>query len=138
LTVLQAGTLYVDLQVKINNVGNPATSDYTVSNLSSSVARNFVKLWYFITPFTPTANALILNYSGQIANYMECKVPFGAQQWAITQLSSMGGGIPGSPPGSITRCLFNSGGNLFTWFESPPLSPILNTPPQITITSIEF
>ncbi len=131
-TVLASTTLYVDLTVVIT-----LPPDFSPSNLSSSVARPSIKLWYVILPIALTANGTLPQVLMQGANYMECKVPMAPSTQSVTQLSSMGGGIPGSPPGSITRCLYNNGGNLYTWFESPPLSIALNTPPTISIYSVE-
>ena len=133
-TVLQAGTLYVDLCAQIT-----LPKDFAPSNLGSSIQRPSVKVWYAIVPYSLTADTTLPYTLMQAAGYIECKIPMVPTTSSVTKLSSQAGlGIAGYPDGSITRCLFNCGGNLYTWFESPPLSIALNTPPTITLTSVEF
>ena len=131
-TVLQAGTLYVDLSVQIT-VGPESMFE---SNLAGSVPRQVVRVWYSIIPFTLTADATLPNTLFQAADFIECKVP--TKGTAVTRLTHYNTAGSTVPPGSIARCLFNNGGNLYTWFDSPPLAPLTNTPPTITITSVEF
>ena len=131
-TTLAASTLYVDLTVKIS-----LPTDFPASNLGSSVARPSVKVWYCVLPISLTADTTLPNQLWGAAGFMECKVPISPVLTSYTTLSTSNV-MPGWPNGSITQCLFNNGGYLYTWFESPPLSIALNTPPTITITSVEF
>jgi len=130
-TTLQAATLYVDLVVSIAQGGESSPS-----NLSSSVARQWVKLWFSVVPFASlTVNSTLPQQLMQAADFIECRVPTNGT--SVTKLSSRGE-IPGWPHGSITSCLWNCGGTLYTWYESPPQAVLTGVAPTFTLTSVEF
>jgi hypothetical protein len=116
---------------------NVQISQYTEefsSNAGASVPRHSVRVGFAILPFTLTADSTLPNALSQAINWIEIKLIPGILTAQCFTSCSYLNGVDKYNPGVLA----NNGGNLYTWFESPPLSPVNNTPPTITITSVEF
>lgn len=128
-TTLAGATQWVVLNAQIS-----AYTEQFSSNAGSSVARPTVKLWYAISPFTLTADKTLPSTLGQEARFLEIRLLPNGTGVVCRSTGSLLNGSDDTNSGVLA----NNGGLLYTWFESPPLSPINNTPPTITITSVEF
>jgi len=109
-TELQIGTTTVILNVSI-------TTGPEAVNQSDEV-----EVWYVVYPSSLTADSTLPAAIMHAANYARFKP---AQSGNTTRRYT----IP---------AILNNGGYLYTWFNSPALSPSTNIPGTITIQSVEL
>jgi hypothetical protein len=109
-TTLQAGTTGVIVNVKL--VQGPEAQNQS----------QMVRVFYAILPFNLTADATLPPTLNPTVGLLEIKC------------SRMGGGTVIDTTGLVG----NNGGFLYTWFESPALSPSGGAAGTITITSVEL
>jgi hypothetical protein len=131
-TVLQGATQWVILNVQISQ-----WTEEAAANLGSSVPRPSIRVGYAISPFTLTADATLPQTLASCAKYLDIRMLPNILNGHVVSTADILSGFDINNPGVLAN---NGGatGGLYTWFESPPLSVINNTPPTITITSVEF